>query len=141
MKDFKKAALTAGLMGLLACGCAAKKVDNTEVPKSPEEQQVAVVATPTSLPAHQKYVVRKGDTLWAISGRSEVYSDPFQWPLIFKANRDQIQDPDEIEVDQVFSIQKDPSSDQVKNARRLAGDTPPFVAHANPRKPLPIDYF
>jgi hypothetical protein len=141
MKKFKKAALTVGLMGLLACGCAAKKVDTTEVPKSPEDQEVKVVATPTAAPAPLKYVVRKGDTLWAISHQSGIYSDSFEWPLIFKTNRDGIQDPDEIEVGEVLTIQQDPSADQVKRARQLASDTPPFKPHAAPRKPLPIDYF
>jgi hypothetical protein len=141
MKNLTKAAVAVSLMSLLACGCAAKKIDTTEVPRSPEEQEVKVVATPTEQPAPQKYVVRKGDTLWAISRQSGIYSDSFEWPLIFKTNRDGIVDPDEIEVGEVLTIQQGPSTDQVKQARKLASDTPAFVPHANPRKPLPVDYF
>ncbi len=140
MKKFKQAAVGLSLMGLLACGCATKKVDTTDVPKSPEDNQVVVAPTP--MPAETlKYVVKKGDTLWAISQQSGIYSDSFEWPLIFKTDRDQIQDPDEIEIGQVLLIQKGQTPDQIKHARQLASDTPKFVPHANPRKPLPVEYF
>jgi hypothetical protein len=140
MEKFKKAAAVLSLAGLLACGCAAKKVDTTEVPQGPDNTQAAVVPTPTET-AVQKYEVQKGDCLWAISGKSEIYGDSFQWPLIFKANRDQIQDPDQITPGQDFSIPKGQTAEQVQHARQLASDTPKFVSHAAPRNPLPVDYF
>jgi LysM repeat protein len=140
MKKIKQTAVFLSVAALLACGCATKKVDTTEVPKSPENNQVVVAPTP--MPSvTQKYVVKKGDTLWAISQQSGIYSDSFEWPLIFKADRDQIQDPDEIEVGQVLLIQQGQTPDQVKHARQLASETPKFVPHANPRKPLPVEYF
>ena len=30
------------------------------------------------------YSVVRGDNLWSISGKDEVYADPYQWPLIYK---------------------------------------------------------
>jgi LysM repeat protein len=138
MKHFMKVAVLTGLAGLFTWGCAAKKVDTTDVPRAPVEE--ALVPTPTET-VMQKYEVKKGDCLWTISGKPEIYSDSFQWPLIFKANRDQIVDPDEISPGQDFSIPKGQTSVEVQRARQLASDTPKFVSHAKPRSPLPIDYF
>jgi LysM repeat protein len=140
MKQFKKAAVWISFAAIVAGGCAAKKIDTTDVPKSPEEAQVVVVPTP--IPAvPQKYVVKKGDTLWAISHQMGIYSNSFEWPLIFKADRDQIQDPDQINVGQVLVIQQGQTTDQVQHAIKLASDTPKFVPHVEARSPLPLDYF
>jgi nucleoid-associated protein YgaU len=50
------------------------------------------------------YTVVAGDNLWNISGQSAVYGNPYQWPLIYKANSDQIKDADLIFPGQEFSI-------------------------------------
>ncbi len=51
-----------------------------------------------------EYTVESGDNLWNISGMGSVYGNPYQWPLIYKANSDQIEDADLIFPGQVFSI-------------------------------------
>jgi hypothetical protein len=129
-----------GIMALMVWGCGAKKIENTEVPKSPEANEAAKVEKTEVVPM-EKYVVKDGDTLWAISQQSGIYSDSFQWPLIFKTDRDQIQDPDQITPGQVLMIQKEQSVEQVKHARQLASDTPAFVHHGEPRASLPVNYF
>jgi len=40
------------------------------------------------------YVVKVGDCLWCISALEEIYNNPYKWPLILKANTDQITDAD-----------------------------------------------
>jgi nucleoid-associated protein YgaU len=40
------------------------------------------------------YEVVKGDHLWGIASKPETYDDPYMWPRIYRANRDQISDPD-----------------------------------------------
>ncbi|MCG8433031.1 MAG: LysM peptidoglycan-binding domain-containing protein [Gammaproteobacteria bacterium] len=60
--------------------------------------------------AKMTYSVMRGDSLWGISGKSEVYGDPYQWPLIYKANASQIRDADLIYPGQKFEIDKNPSS-------------------------------
>ncbi|HEX9802451.1 MAG TPA: LysM peptidoglycan-binding domain-containing protein [Gammaproteobacteria bacterium] len=52
------------------------------------------------------YTVVRGDSLWGISGRSEVYGNPYQWPLIYKANRSQIKDADLIYPGQQLDIDR-----------------------------------
>ncbi len=62
------------------------------------------------------YTVVRGDNLWNISGKSSIYGDPYQWPLIYKANRSQIKDPDLIFPGQNFSIDVGPSSSEIDAA-------------------------
>ena len=145
MENNAKAAmfLTLTMMSLGDYGCGTSKVVTTEVPSTAENNEMAVAtsqAQPQSGPI-EKYVVQKGDTLWAISGKTEIYADSFQWPLIFKTNRDLIQDPDLIYPDQKLSVDKSVSQIETKKAEKLADETPKYVPHEKVRKTLPVDYF
>jgi len=62
------------------------------------------------------YTVMPGDSLWAISGKSEVYGNPYQWPLIYKANRSKISDADLIYPGQQFDIDRNASATDVDAA-------------------------
>lgn len=55
-------------------------------------------------PTEINYTVVKGDHLWGIAKKSEHYGNPFAWPVIYQANRDQIKNPDLIYPDQKFKI-------------------------------------
>ncbi len=126
-----------------------------EVPPAPEAPPAMAVATPvpTEAPAPpppppvatekalEKYIVVKGDTLWGISGMSIIYKDNFQWPLLFKENRDQIKDPDLIYPKQEFLIRRDWTQEDLDKAHKDANDTPKYVPHTAPRETLPVDYF
>jgi LysM repeat protein len=63
-----------------------------------------VTASRTSAAQPERYAVQRGDTLWGISAREQIYHDPFMWPLIYKANSQQIRDPDLIFPRQIFVI-------------------------------------
>jgi len=52
----------------------------------------------------EDYKVVKGDNLWNISKAK--FMNPFMWPLIYWANKDQIKDPDLIFPNQIFKIRK-----------------------------------
>ena len=50
------------------------------------------------------YQIQRGDNLWNISKKEEIYADPYMWPRIYRANRDQISDPDLIYPEKVLNI-------------------------------------
>ncbi|HJT23995.1 MAG TPA: hypothetical protein VJ873_05430, partial [bacterium] len=76
-----------GLAALLgACGCGQKRIESTEVPKAPGINE----ASPAAKTALSRYMVERRDCLWTIASKPRVYGDPFQWPELFKANRDEI---------------------------------------------------
>lgn len=62
------------------------------------------------------YQVTRGDNLWSISGKGSIYANPYQWPLIYKANRSKIKDADLIYPGQVFDIDRDASSSDINAA-------------------------
>ena len=63
-----------------------------------------------------KVEVVRGDSLWSISGQSGVYNNPYQWPLIYKANRDQIKDADLIYPGQQLTVDRNPTAAEVEAA-------------------------
>lgn len=54
-----------------------------------KEMQEKYAASKTT----QTYMVKKGDCLWSIAKKKEIYGDPYKWLLLYHANRDQIYDP------------------------------------------------
>lgn len=101
-----------------------------------EQTPVGMVPGPVVASANEKYKVVRGDCLWSIAGK--VYQDAFQWPALFKANRDQIQDPDLIYPKQVLAVDRGQDS---ARCRALALKTPKYHRHTRPRKVLPVNYF
>jgi LysM repeat protein len=71
------------------------------------------------------YVVKKNETLPSIAARHDIYNDSFMWPLIYKANRDQIKDPKAVYVGQDLKIPRDISTEEIIEARREAGAPDP----------------
>jgi nucleoid-associated protein YgaU len=58
------------------------------------------------------YLVVGGDNLWNIAGQDTIYGNPFEWPLIYKANSGQIKDADLIFPGQYFYIPKAKGDDR-----------------------------
>jgi len=75
-----------------------------------EAEQAA--ATPTM----DSYTVSRGDSLWGISAKSDIYGNPYQWPLIYKANRNKIKDADLIYPGQQLDIERNASAADVDAA-------------------------
>lgn len=80
---------------------------------------VAPTPPPPPKPVVQ-ITVRGGETLSNISARQEVYGDPLLWPLVYKANRDQIKDPKQIFPGQTLIIPRDKTDDEKEAAREEA---------------------
>ncbi len=66
------------------------------------------------------YTVRRGETLPQISARTEIYNDSTLWPIIYRANRDQIRDPKRLWPGQVLVIPRKFSRDEAVEARRYS---------------------
>ncbi|WP_321390655.1 DUF4398 domain-containing protein [uncultured Desulfuromusa sp.] len=71
--------------------------------------------------------VQSGENLAEIAAREEVYGDALLWPLIYKANRDQIKDPKEIFSGQSFVIPRDKTRDEADAARQEARELGLFL--------------
>ena len=138
---------------LFAFGCAKKQVSCPTEPEKPAQEvqeqltrpqpsQPVIAPEPTpkvvqpthmeiyetsyaSLPTEHKVV--KGECLWWIAEYKQIYNDPFMWPLIYKANRGQIKNPDLIYPNQVFIIPRDFTLDELTNSRRKAGAPRPYL--------------
>jgi len=70
------------------------------------EGKIAQLRTTLPKADYDEYTVLKGDYLWKIAGKPDIYDDPYQWMRIYTYNRDQIKDPDLIYPDQLFKIQR-----------------------------------
>ncbi|MBI2881174.1 MAG: DUF4398 domain-containing protein [Candidatus Tectomicrobia bacterium] len=73
-----------------------------------------------------RHRVVQGESLWKISGYAQVYNDPFQWPLLYRANREKISDPDLVYPDQELSVPRRPGSEEVAEAVRVAKSRGPW---------------
>ena len=83
-----------------------------------ETTQTALKKNKIPLPALPTvYTVRRGETLPQISARAEIYNDSSLWPIIFRANRDQIRDPKRLWPGQVFTIPRNFSRNEANEAR------------------------
>jgi len=52
----------------------------------------------------ETYTVVVGDCLYKISGYEKIYADPLKWPRLYRANRNQIKDPNLIYPDWVLVV-------------------------------------
>lgn len=66
--------------------------------------EAALARAKESLVQFDIYNVQRGDYLWKISKKSDIYNDPFQWMKIYTKNRDLISNPDLIFPDQNLKI-------------------------------------
>lgn len=78
----------------------------TKPAPAPAPEPEAKKPEPANLepPPNDTYQVVGGDNLWDISKKPAIYDDPYQWPLIYKANQGQIDDADLIYPGQVLTI-------------------------------------
>ena len=72
------------------------------------------------------YTVTDGENLFAIASRRKVYRDALLWPLIYKANRDQIKDPQQIYPGQRLTIPRGVSEQEMEEARNTARESTIF---------------
>jgi len=89
--------------GLLAAGLSEEITAIIETPAMPEAP-LEKVDLDIAVEKASTHRVVKGECLWFIAGYDHIYANPLQWPLIYKANKDKIKNPDLIYPGQVFII-------------------------------------
>ena len=66
------------------------------------------------------HTVRRGETLPQVAARNEIYNDAALWPIIYRANRDQVRDPYQLWPGQVLKIPRGFSREDAIEARKQA---------------------
>ncbi|AJE03430.1 LysM peptidoglycan-binding domain-containing protein [Geobacter pickeringii] len=95
-----------------------RDIREREARKIPEKSAVAREKEPRQLA--QYHTVKRGETLPQIAAQSDVYGDVSLWPLLYRANRDQIRDPRRIWPGQVLRIPRNLTREDLAEARRYA---------------------
>lgn len=99
---------------------AALEAETARKKAAEEAARKKAVKKPVKPRLVDKVEVRPGENLADIAARPDVYNDTMLWPLIYKANRDQIKDPQEVFAGQVFVVPRDKSRAEIDAARREA---------------------
>lgn len=118
--------LAIALCVVFAWGCS-KKVQS-DADQVVVEENAGTVSDPMALYKSEydalpvSHTVTKGECLWWISEYKHIYNDPFMWPMIYKANRAKIKNPDLIYPGQEFEVPRYGFDlEEVKMARKEAG--------------------
>ncbi len=98
---------------------ARETTEAAEVKSRPER-----LNPPKERPLQGYHTVKRGETLPQIAAQSDVYNDYRLWPLLYRANRDQISDPRHIWPGQVLRIPRNQSREELSEARRFAQEKP-----------------
>jgi len=116
LEDRMKILLVIGSFALVA-GCAGtQETEDTGDAAAAAETQPAPAEPVAAEPTRETYTVVSGDHLWGISSKPRIYGNPYQWPLIYKANSDKIEDADLIHPGQVFDIDRTASAADIDAA-------------------------
>ncbi len=108
-------------LGLAACGPRSRNMDGAQTGGEGEVGEINDSARATPIPEEtpetasfqsdkesvalvDEVVVRRGENLWNIARRRDVYRSGWLYPLIYKANKSRLTDPDKIEVGTVLRI-------------------------------------
>lgn len=106
------------VFSITGCGGKSQKINGV----ADEESQVmdeASQASKESLPT--TYMVESGDTLWGIAKKAEIYGNEQQWPLIYDANRDILDDYKKpLEEGQKLIIPRNISAVDIEDAKEKA---------------------
>jgi len=78
-----------------------------------------------------QYTVVRGDYLWKISKKQDIYGDPYQWMRIYSYNREMIKDPDLIYPNWNLKVQREvgpeeylvKKGDSLRRIAKMMGDS------------------
>jgi len=98
-----------------------ERIHSVEAGREPTDSPSRHVIKELKQQLATSYTVRRGETLPQIAGRPEIYNDASLWPIIYRANRDQISDPKRLWPGQALVIPRHFSRDDAVGARRYSG--------------------
>lgn len=102
----------------VGCGGGGKKINGVadeEGQVMAEGQEAAGENLPTT------YEVQDGDKLWTIAEKADIYGNKWQWPLIYDANRDKIENyNDALEEGDKLIIPRNVSAVEIEAAKERA---------------------
>ena len=111
-------AFAIGVPFFTGCGGKSQKINGV----ADEESQVmdeAKQGEKETLPT--TYMVASGDTLWSIAKKADIYGNEQQWPLIYDANRDILDDYKKpLEEGQKLIIPRNISAVDIEQAKEKA---------------------
>lgn len=90
---------------------AERAEERIKVEKSRQDKEPQLVS---------RHTVKRGETLPQIAAKQEVYGDSSLWPLIYRANRDQISNPAILWPGQVLRIPRNFDKSDISEARRFS---------------------
>lgn len=105
------------LIFFISCGGKSKKINEVAQEEGnvlSEEAEAKKAELPTT------YIVEKGDKLWTIAQKPEIYGNKWQWPLIYDANRDILDTYDSLKEGQKLIIPRNVSAVEIEAAKERA---------------------
>lgn len=78
-------------------------------PPEIEQEESEIEAAPTH---YDTYVVQKGESLWSIAAKPEIYGKATRWRRIFDANRDLLKSPDRLKAGMTLKIPRQAERDE-----------------------------
>jgi hypothetical protein len=82
-------------------------LENITTPETEPDEPLQIVSVgpePIAAQLHDIYLVQKGDSLWSIAAKPEVYGKASRWRQIFDANRDLLKSPDHLKTGMTLKI-------------------------------------
>jgi hypothetical protein len=119
------AALAAMAGGLLAAPVLAQNFPITSGQRSTAEQvaQAGVPLSELAANAPEEYTVKRGDTLWAVSGL--FLARPWRWPELWGMNMQEVRNPHRIYPGQQLVLEKSDGRARLRVRSGQAGDAMP----------------
>ncbi len=112
-------AVSFSIMFLFGCGGTTGQKINSVADEESEVMSEASERYKEELPT--TYIVEDEDTLWSIAQKPEIYGNRFQWPIIYDANRDILDDyTGELEAGSKLIIPRNIRATEIEDARRRA---------------------
>lgn len=102
---------------------AAARLRQIEAEKA-EARRRERARTEKEIPLAASHTVKRGETLPQIAALAEVYGDSSLWPLLYRANRDQVSNPAVLWPGQVLRIPRNHDRSELNEARRFSTSRP-----------------